>query len=82
MRTISLLIALAFVLGAYASKTFAQYPPYQNASVAGSTCSVVGITQVISGASNGLAWGATITTGGASTYLGWCNGTNWTVIGK
>ena len=29
-----------------------------------------------------LAWGATVTGGGSTTYLVWWNGTNWSVIGK
>jgi hypothetical protein len=29
-----------------------------------------------------LAWGATVTGGGSTTYLVWWNGTNWTVTGK
>lgn len=28
------------------------------------------------------AWGETITSGGANTYLAFANGTNWTIIGK
>lgn len=38
---------------------------------------------VITDAVSGLAWGASVTSGGSSTpYLTWYNGTNWTVMGK
>jgi hypothetical protein len=38
---------------------------------------------VITDATSGLAWGASVTSGGSSTsYLTWFNGTNWTVMGK
>ena len=45
---------------------------------------VVGMQAYITDGDAGLTWGATaVNTGaGATTYLVWYNGTNWTVIGK
>lgn len=66
----------------FLAKSYAQYPAYQASSAVGFTCDSVGVTQVITTAANGLAWGDTVTSGGTTTYLAWCNGTNWTVVGK
>ncbi len=43
-----------------------------------------GMTAYVTDGTAGLAWGDTVTGGGAETtnYLVWFNGTNWTVVGK
>jgi hypothetical protein len=43
---------------------------------------VIGNTAYVTDGATGLAWGATVTGGGSTTYLVWSNGLNWTVIGK
>ena len=41
-----------------------------------------GQTATVTDGTAALAWGAIVTGGGATTYLVFYNGTNWTVAGK
>ena len=43
---------------------------------------VTGQLAAVTDGAASLAWGATVTGGGSTTYLVWWNGTNWTVTGK
>jgi hypothetical protein len=45
---------------------------------------VAGMKAYVTDGDSGLAWGATVihSGGGATKYLVWFNGTNWTVVGK
>lgn len=42
----------------------------------------IGTLAYVTDGTSGLAWGATLTGGHTTTYLGWWNGANWTVLGK
>lgn len=42
----------------------------------------IGSVAYVTDGANALAWGNTVTGGGANNYLVWWNGSNWTVIGK
>lgn len=46
------------------------------------TNAVLGQKAVVTDGTAALAWGATVTGGGATKYLVWWNGANWTVLGK
>ena len=43
---------------------------------------ILGQMAIVTDGFAGLSWGNTITGGGSTKYLVWCNGTAWTVIGK
>lgn len=42
----------------------------------------IGEVATVSDGTASLAWGATVTGGGGTSYLVWYNGVNWTVMGK
>ena len=44
----------------------------------------IGMQTYVTDGDSGLAWGATVVNSGsgATKYLVWYNGTNWTVVGK
>jgi hypothetical protein len=52
------------------------------ASLTAASAAMQGAIASVSDGSAALAWGATVTGGGATPYLVYCNGTNWTVAGK
>jgi hypothetical protein len=59
-------------------------PAILNYKVAGLPAPVRGLLATVTDGDAGLAWGATIINSGAgaTTYLVWYNGSNWTVLGK
>lgn len=46
------------------------------------TMTLLGNTACVSNGGGGLGWGDTVTGGGSTKYLVWCNGVHWTVTGK
>lgn len=46
------------------------------------TAATKGACAVVTDDNTAVAWGSTITGGGANIVQGWCNGTNWTITGK
>ncbi len=74
---------LAAVLVFFSTIAYAEGPPPPTAAGIW-TCdaSEAGQTAYVTGGTDGLAWGATLTSGGTSNYFVRCNGVNWTVVGK
>lgn len=43
---------------------------------------LLGAISIVTDASGATAWGATVSGGGSLKCLVWCDGANWTVLGK
>ncbi len=56
--------------------------PPTAASIWTCAASQSGQTAYVTQGTDGLAWGAILTSGGTSNYFVRCNGVNWTVVGK
>lgn len=62
--------------------TFVDPPVVPSFTVAGLPTGVAGAQAYVTDGAAALAWGATVTGGGATKYLVWFNGSAWTVTGK
>jgi len=56
--------------------------PTTVASLPAASSTLKGAMACVSDGTGALAWGATVTGGASTPYLVFCNGTNWTVMGK